>query len=87
LRTGLVQQVVAPGEQIAAARTIAERIAAAAPMGVQAILKSSRLAHTEGELAGAQHIFDDMLAVMRSEDAREGVQSFLERRDAVFKGR
>ena len=86
-RTGLVQQVVAAGEQYAAARVIADRIAAAAPLGVQAILKSSRLAHVEGEQPAAQHLFDDMPKVMSSEDAKEGVLSFLERREAVFKGR
>jgi enoyl-CoA hydratase len=86
-RTGLVQEVVKPGEQLAAARDMAARIAAAAPLGVQAILKSSRLAQTDGERVAATHVFDDMHEVMRSEDAREGVQSFLERRDAVFKGR
>ncbi len=86
-RTGLVQEVVKPGEQLAAARDLARRMASAAPLGVQAILKSSRLAQTDGEQRAAAHVFDDMAAVMRSEDAREGVQSFLERRDAVFKGR
>jgi enoyl-CoA hydratase len=86
-RTGLVQQVVKPGEQLAAARDLAARLAAAAPLGVRAILKSSRLAQTEGEQAAAARVFEDMDAVMRSEDAREGLQSFLERRDAVFKGR
>lgn len=86
-RTGLVQEVVKPGEQYRAAREIAGRIAAAAPMGVRAILKSTRMALMEGERQAAAHVFDDMPAVMRSEDAREGVQSFLERRAAVFKGR
>lgn len=86
-RTGLVQEVVKPGEQLAVARDIARRMAAAAPLGVRAILKSSRLAITDGVQEAAAHVFDDLPAVMRSEDAREGVQSFLERRDAVFKGR
>jgi enoyl-CoA hydratase/carnithine racemase len=86
-RTGLVQEVVAPGEQYRAARAIAGQIAAAAPLGVQAILRSSRLAHTQGEEVGARHVFDDMAAVMSSEDAQEGVRSFVERRSAVFKGR
>ncbi|AXQ31306.1 enoyl-CoA hydratase [Solimonas sp. K1W22B-7] len=86
-RTGLVQKVVPPGEQYPAARAIADRIAAAAPLGVGAILKSSRLAHTDGEAVAARHLFDDMTRVMGSEDAQEGVRSFMERRAAVFKGR
>lgn len=86
-RTGLVQDVVPAGKQLEAARTIANKIANAAPLGVRALLKSSRLAESEGEPAGLAHIMDDMPAVMRSEDAAEGVRSFLERRAATFKGR
>ena len=86
-RTGLVQRVVPPGEQYPSAHAIATSIAAAAPLGVAAILKSSRLAMTQGEGGAATHIFDDMPAVMASEDAAEGLRSFLERRAAVFKGR
>ncbi|HSW13781.1 MAG TPA: crotonase/enoyl-CoA hydratase family protein [Solimonas sp.] len=85
-RTGLVQQVVAAGEQYQAARAIADSIAAAAPLGVKAILKSSRLAQSDGVAVAASRIFDDMNTVMNSEDAKEGVRSFMERRSAVFKG-
>lgn len=87
LRTGLVQQVVPAGEQYRAARAIAEQIAAAAPLGVQAILRSSRLAQAQGEAEAALHLFDEMPTVMRSQDAQEGIRSFLERRHAVFTGR
>ena len=87
LRTGLVQEVVPAGQQLAKAREIAEQIAKAAPLGVQNILKSSRLAMHEGEGVAAQHLFKEMLPVMQSEDAAEGVLSFIERREAVFKGR
>lgn len=86
-RTGLVQEVVKPGEQCDAARSIANQIAVSAPLGVRAILKSSRLAQARGVEHAALHVFDDMPIVMQSEDAREGIQSFLERRDAVFQGR
>lgn len=86
-RSGLIQEVTAPGEQEAAGWRLAEKIAAAAPLGVRAILESARLAQDQGEAAAAERIFDAMPGVMASEDAREGLQSFLERRDAVFKGR
>jgi enoyl-CoA hydratase/carnithine racemase len=86
-RTGLVQQIVPVGEQYAAAFDVAQRIAAAAPLGVRAVLKSTRLAWVEGEGEANAHLFDDMSAVMGSQDLQEGVRSFLERRDAVFTGR
>ncbi len=87
LRTGLVQEVVPAGQQLAKAREIATAIAKAAPLGVQNVLKSTRLAWNEGEAEAARHLFVDMLPVMQSEDAREGVMSFIERREAAFKGR
>jgi enoyl-CoA hydratase/carnithine racemase len=87
LRWGLVQEIVAPGEQYAKAREIAVKIASAAPLGVQAVLKSSRLARLEGEAAAAAVLFRDLMPILKSEDAREGVQSFLERREARFTGK
>lgn len=87
-RIGLVQEVVPDGEQLERAIAVAETIAAQAPLGVAATLKSARLARAKGEAAAFAELFDDMKnVVMQSEDAREGVQSFLERRAAVFKGR
>jgi enoyl-CoA hydratase/carnithine racemase len=86
-RLGLVQEVTPAGRQVEKAREIAEKIAKAAPLGVQNILKSTRMAWNEGEAEAAKHLFKDLLPVMQSEDAAEGVLSFMERRDAVFKGR
>lgn len=77
----------AVGQQVEKAREIAEKIAKAAPLGVQNVLKSTRMAWNEGEAEAAKHLFKDLLPVMQSEDAAEGVRSFMERRDAVFKGR
>ena len=87
LRWGLVQEVVAPGEQYAKARAIAESIAAAAPLGVQAIMKSARLRYAEGEAAAAAALFGELAPILRSADAREGIQSFMERREARFTGK
>jgi enoyl-CoA hydratase/carnithine racemase len=86
-RLGLVQELCAPGEQLDAALALAARVAKAAPLGVQGSLRSSRLALHEGEDAAVGPMFAGMATVMRSEDAAEGVRSFVERREAVFKGR
>jgi len=86
-RLGLVQEVVPAGQQVDKAREIAQKIAAAAPLGVQNVLKSTRTAWNQGEAEAARHLFTDLLPVMQSADAAEGIRSFLERRDAVFTGR
>lgn len=87
LRLGLVQEVVETGLQLERAIAIGERVAAQAPLGVQATLRSARLFLADGEAAAAEHLRDDMAAVLKSEDFREGVDSFKERRAARFRGR
>lgn len=84
---GMVQELCEREQLSTKALELAEKIAKAAPLGVQASLRSSKLARFEGEQVALTHVFDEMPAVMRSEDAQEGVNSFLERREANFKGR
>lgn len=86
-RMGLVQEVTAPGEQYDRALIVAERIAEQAPLGVQASLLSARLARSEGIKKAASRLLPDLQPIINSEDAREGVLSFIERRKARFKGR
>lgn len=83
---GMVQELVEPGEQFDRAVELASKVAKAAPLGVQASLKSSRLARLQGHDAAKQRLFPDLRPVMASEDVQEGIQSFLERREAVFNG-
>lgn len=85
-RMGLVQKVTAPGEQFGQALLIAERIAEQAPLGVQATLLSARLAVSEGNHKAASRLLPDLQPIMNSEDAQEGLLSFIERRKANFKG-
>lgn len=85
-RIGLVQELVEPGGQLPRALEIAERIAAQAPLGVRATLASARLALAD-ETHAAQRLLPDLAPIMASDDAREGVMSFLERRPARFTGR
>ena len=87
LRIGLVQEVVAPGEQLTRAVEIANRIAAQAPLGVQATLRSARQAQSEGFEAAADNLLPQVLKLFKTEDAQEGIRSFIERRDGNFSGR
>ncbi len=86
-RMGLVQHLTEPGEEYGVALDIARRISRAAPLGVLGSLKSSLIARHQGEQAALTALFPDLKPVMASEDVKEGLASYLERRDAVFKGR
>ena len=87
LRLGLVQELVEPGRQFNRALEIAETIARQAPLGVKASLKSARRTVAEGERAAIERLLPDLEPIMKSEDAAEGVRSFVERREARFRGR
>ena len=86
LRIGLVQEVVPHGEHVARARALAQLISRQAPLGVQGTLANARIAEDSGRAAATQHLAGLLPKVMASEDAAEGMTSFLERRDAVFTG-
>ncbi|MBX3188909.1 MAG: crotonase/enoyl-CoA hydratase family protein [Labilithrix sp.] len=87
LRIGLVQEVTPAGAHVERARAIAETIAKQAPLGVQATLANARVAVTRGIAAATDHLMEQLPPILASEDAAEGVASFLERRDATFRGR
>lgn len=87
LRTGLVQEVTTHGNHIEKAVEIAETIAKQAPLGVRATIESARTAQAEGFNKAVEHLTPQILALFKSEDAKEGVQSFLERRDGNFSGK
>jgi len=86
LEWGLVQELVAPEKLHQRAKELAQKIAKAAPLGVQAALKSSKLARRRSQKEALDSVFEDMPAVIQSDDAKEGVTSFLERRSATFIG-
>jgi len=86
-RIGLVQEVVSPGQQVERAMELAGIIAKNAPLGIQ-VTKEAGLKFIEaGERAAIDIIPAIRARVMDSEDAKEGIQSFVERRAAAFQGR
>jgi enoyl-CoA hydratase len=82
-----VQEVVPDGEQLPRALELAQRIAAQAPLAVQATLANARLAIREGDAAAERQLQGELARLSRTEDAAIGMQSFLTRTTATFVGR
>ncbi|MFM2047368.1 MAG: hypothetical protein RL383_1445 [Actinomycetota bacterium] len=84
---GLVNRVVEPDQVLPTALEIAARIAAAAPLAVQAsrrvVLASADL--DEEDLKSMSN--KEMATVMNSEDTKEGLTAFIEKRPPNWKGR
>jgi enoyl-CoA hydratase len=87
LRLNFVQKVVAAGTELDEALRVAEAIAAQAPLAVVATRLNVLKAIEQGPLTAMQEFIDVQLRLSNSEDAAEGVRSFVERRAARFTGR
>jgi len=85
-RLGLVQEVVPAGTQLDRAIEIAQKIAAAAPLGVRATLASARQGLGSEEAAfGALQA--ELVRLAQSEDRKEFVRALQEHRQPVYQGR
>jgi enoyl-CoA hydratase/carnithine racemase len=87
LEMGLVNQVVEPDQVMPTAMEMATEIAANAPLAVQATKRMMRLGLEETFEANVHHVFLQLLPLFQTEDFREGMRSFLEKRPARFQGR
>jgi len=87
LRIGLVSAVTPQADLLPRARSLAARLAANPPLALR-YMKEGLRRGTYGDprdLGG--WAIETIRALMKTEDHREGVASFLEKREPVFKGR
>lgn len=84
---GLANEVVEDAELMARARAVAAEIAANAPLAVQSAKRLMRMGLEQTFPDHVHHVFLQFLQLARTQDFREGMTSFLEKRPPNFQGR
>ena len=83
---GLVSKVMPADEIAEAAQNLGVEIAANAPLAVQASKRMMRMGMNETFNDHVHHVYLQLLPLFRSDDFREGMAAFMEKRKAEFKG-
>ena len=83
---GLVNRLVEPGQALDAALALAEQICANAPLAVRASRKVVVEATQAPDEVGWRMSLDAMAEAVRSDDFREGLTAFIEKRPPRWKG-
>lgn len=83
---GFVQEIVDPGEERSFAMALAKRISGCAPLAVEAVIKNARSGLIDGETKAHRAFGTTQRTLVNTQDFEEGVKSFLQKRDANFRG-
>ena len=84
---GLVNRVVARGEHLTEALKLAKEIAAKAPIAVRLAKEAVQAAFETSLSEGLEVERKNFFLLFATEDMREGMQAFIEKRPANFQGR
>ena len=84
---GMVNRLVEPGQAMESAMALAEQICAAAPLAVWASRKVVLASTYEDEETLKQMTNDEFAGILSSEDTKEGLTAFIEKRPANWLGR
>lgn len=87
LAFGLVSKVVDDADLAAEAKSVAQEVAASAPLAVQAAKRMMRMGLSQGFDEHVHHVYLQMLPLLGTADFREGFTAFLEKRAARFQGK
>ena len=86
LELGLVNAVVPATDLADEATRWAEKIAANAPLGIRAMKRLFRHGLSQDFESHTHHVLMQLLLLFRSNDFREGITAFMEKRDPTFTG-
>ena len=84
---GLVSHVVPADQVMSYTRALAREIASNAPLAVQAAKRMMRMSANENFSDHVHHVYLQLLPLLQTQDVKEGMRAFAEKRAPVFQGR